>query len=41
MAKKEIRRYYLEFDKKEKILNYITQIYQLSQPNKVGNVMAL
>ena len=31
----------LDFGKKEKILNYATQTYQLSRPNKVGAVMAL
>lgn len=41
MAKKEIKRYSLEFGKKEKVLNYATQTYQLSRPNKVGAVMAL
>ena len=30
-----------DFDKKEKVLNYATQTYQLSTPNKVGAVMAL
>ena len=41
MAKKEIKRYSMEFGKKEKVLNYTTQTYQLSRPNKVGAVMAL
>ena len=41
MAKKEINRYSLEFGKKEKVLNYACQTYQLSRPNKVGTVMAL
>lgn len=41
MAKKEIKRYSLEFGKKEKVLNYATQTYQLSRPSKVGAVMAL
>jgi hypothetical protein len=31
----------LDFGKKEKVLNYATQTYQLSRPNKVGAVMAL
>lgn len=31
----------MEFGKKEKVLNYATQTYQLSRPNKVGQVMAL
>lgn len=30
-----------DFGKKEKVLNYATQTYQLSRPNKVGAVMAL
>jgi len=41
MAKIEIKKYSLEFNKKEKVLNYATQTYQLSRPNKVGAVMAL
>jgi hypothetical protein len=41
MAKKEIKRYSMEFGKKEKVLNYTCQTYQLSRPNKVGAVMAL
>jgi len=31
----------LDFGKKEKVLNYACQTYQLSRPNKVGAVMAL
>jgi hypothetical protein len=31
----------LNFGKKEKVLNYACQTYQLSRPNKVGAVMAL
>lgn len=31
----------IEFGKKEKVLNYTCQTYQLSRPNKVGQVMAL
>jgi hypothetical protein len=27
--------------KKEKVLNYACQTYQLSRPNKVGTVMAI
>lgn len=34
-------KYSKEFGKKEKVLNYATQTYQLSRPNKVGAVMAL
>ncbi len=30
----------MEFGKKEKVLNYANQTYQLSRPNKVGAVMA-
>jgi hypothetical protein len=36
-----MKRYSNEFGKKEKVLNYATQTYQLSRPNKVGAVMAL
>jgi MjaI restriction endonuclease len=36
-----LKRYSREFGKKEKVLNYATQTYQLSRPNKVGSVMAL
>ncbi|MDA8077616.1 MAG: MjaI family restriction endonuclease [Nitrospiraceae bacterium] len=31
----------MEFGKKEKVLNYACQTYQLSRPNKVGAVMTL
>jgi hypothetical protein len=41
MVKKEIKKYSMEFGKKEKVLNYTCQTYQLSRPNKVGSVMAL
>jgi hypothetical protein len=41
MPKSELERYSKEFGKKEKVLNYATQTYQLSRPNKVGTVMAL
>jgi len=41
MAKKLFKRHSKEFGKKEKVLNYATQTYQLSRPNKVGAVMAL
>jgi hypothetical protein len=41
MAKSLIKRYSKEFGKKEKVLNYACQTYQLSRPNKVGSVMAL
>lgn len=34
-------RYSMEFGRKEKVLNYSCQTYQLSRPNKVGAVMAL
>ena len=33
--------YSQNFGKKEKVLNYACQTYQLSRPNKVGTVMAL
>jgi hypothetical protein len=36
-----MNKYSKEFGKKEKVLNYATQTYQLSRPNKVGTVMAL
>jgi MjaI restriction endonuclease len=36
-----MKKYSLEFGKKEKVLNYTCQTYQLSRPNKVGAVMAL
>ncbi len=36
-----INKYSLDFGKKEKVLNYTCQTYQLSRPNKVGAVMAL
>lgn len=35
------RKHSLDFGKKEKVLNYACQTYQLSRPNKVGAVMAL
>lgn len=41
MAKQINKRFSKEFGKKEKVLNYATQTYQLSRPNKVGAVMAL
>ncbi len=41
MAKKELKKHSMEFGKKEKVLNYACQTYQLSRPNKVGAVMAL
>lgn len=41
MGKREHKRYSMEFGKKEKVLNYACQTYQLSRPNKVGAVMAL
>lgn len=34
-------RHSFDFGKKEKVLNYACQTYQLSRPNKVGSVMAL
>ncbi|HML73218.1 MAG TPA: MjaI family restriction endonuclease [Anaerohalosphaeraceae bacterium] len=36
-----MRIYSRNFGKKEKVLNYACQTYQLSRPNKVGAVMAL
>lgn len=41
MASKELKKYSMEFGKKERVLNYACQTYQLSRPNKVGAVMAL
>lgn len=34
-------KYSMNFGKKERVLNYTCQTYQLSRPNKVGSVMAL
>jgi len=39
--KEKQNRYSKDFGKKEKVLNYACQTYQLSRPNKVGTVMAL
>ena len=36
-----MEKYSLEFGKKEHVLNYACQLYQLSRPTKVGAVMAL
>jgi len=36
-----MKKYSIEFGKKERVLNYACQTYQLSRPNKVGAVMAL
>lgn len=36
-----MKKHSFEFGKKEKVLNYTCQTYQLSRPNKVGAVMAL
>ena len=41
MPKPLVKRFSKEFGKKEKVLNYACQTYQLSRPNKVGTVMAL
>ncbi|MDD4412055.1 MAG: MjaI family restriction endonuclease [Patescibacteria group bacterium] len=41
MPTKKIEKYSKDFGKKEKVLNYACQNYQLSRPNKVGAVMAL
>jgi len=38
---KKVQKHSIEFGKKEKVLNYACQTYQLSRPNKVGAVMAL
>lgn len=36
-----MKKHSLDFGKKERVLNYACQTYQLSRPNKVGSVMAL
>lgn len=36
-----MEKYSMNFGKKERVLNYACQTYQLSRPNKVGAVMAL
>ncbi len=41
MANKTAKKFSKDFGKKEKVLNYTCQTYQLSRPNKVGAVMAL
>lgn len=41
MSTKKSEKYSKDFGKKEKVLNYACQTYQLSRPNKVGAVMAL
>jgi len=41
MAKKEIRKHAKSFGKKEKVLNYASNTYQLTRPNKVDAVMSL
>lgn len=41
MAKNDIKKYAKPFGKKEKVLNYASNIYQLTRPNKVDAVMAL
>jgi hypothetical protein len=41
MAKKDIKKYAKPFGKKEKVLNYTSNTYQLTRPNKVDAVMAL
>ena len=38
---KHMDKYSMNFGKKERVLNYACQTYQLSRPNKVGAVMAL
>jgi hypothetical protein len=39
--KPEPKRHSLEFGKKERLLNYTSQTYQLTRPTKVGAVMSL
>jgi len=41
MVKKELEKYAKPFGKKEKVLNYASNTYQLTRPNKVDAVMAL
>jgi len=41
MSKNEIKKYAKPFGKKEKVLNYTSNTYQLTRPNKVDAVMAL
>ena len=41
MKNKTSRKFSADFGKKEKVLNYACQTYQLSRPNKVGAVMVL
>src|SRR3990167_4260103 len=41
MQNKKTEKHSMDFGKKEKVLNYACQTYQLSRPNKVGAVMAL
>lgn len=41
MANKTLKKFSTDFGKKEKVLNYACQTYQLSRPNKVGGVMTL
>jgi len=41
MTDKIFKKFSADFGKKEKVLNYACQTYQLSRPNKVGSVMAL
>lgn len=36
-----MNKYSMDFGKKERVLNYACQTYQLTRPNKVGEVMAL
>lgn len=41
MPKKEIQKHAKSFGKKEKVLNYTSNTYQLTRSKKVGAVMAL
>ncbi len=41
MAQKELKKYAKPFGKKEKVLNYASNTYHLTRPNKVDTVMAL
>jgi hypothetical protein len=41
MKKRNIKKYAKSFDKKEKVLNYTSNTYQLTRPGKVDAVMVL
>jgi hypothetical protein len=37
----KLQKYSMDFGKKEKVLNYACQTYQLSRPKKVGTVIRI